>query len=182
VDRKEEILQVAAELVQSRGFTAFSYQDLADRLGIRKASIHHHYRTKEALGDALLETYCAGVKELTGAMGNHGKDALEGWLGMGRQMAEAGLICPMGSMSSQFGVLPDSMKDGLHRLHTDMLRWLTELLDNGRENGDFKFEGAAQEQAEFISATMQGAMQFARAEGLDSFDRIADRIRALLYL
>ena len=41
--RKDQILEVATELVQTRGYSAFSYQDLSDRLGITKASLHHHF-------------------------------------------------------------------------------------------------------------------------------------------
>ena len=55
-ERKTEILDVAEELLLSRGYCAFSYQDIADRLGIRKASLHHHFATKEDLGVALCET------------------------------------------------------------------------------------------------------------------------------
>ncbi len=35
----EEILDLAETLIQTRGYSAFSYQDIADSLGIRKASI-----------------------------------------------------------------------------------------------------------------------------------------------
>ena len=55
IDRKEQILDVATELLLSRSFTSFSYQDLSERLGISKASIHHHFATKEALGVAVAE-------------------------------------------------------------------------------------------------------------------------------
>ncbi len=57
VDRKEQILELAAELLQSRSFTSFSYQDLSERLGLSKASIHHHFSTKEELLLALAERY-----------------------------------------------------------------------------------------------------------------------------
>jgi len=35
----EKILDLAETLIQTRGCSAFSYQDIADALGIRKASI-----------------------------------------------------------------------------------------------------------------------------------------------
>jgi TetR/AcrR family transcriptional repressor of nem operon len=56
-DRKTEIIDTAANLVQSRSYSSFSYQDLSDALGIRKASIHHHFKTKEDLGIALAEHF-----------------------------------------------------------------------------------------------------------------------------
>ena len=60
--RKDQILEVATELVQTRGYNAFSYQDLSDRLGITKASIHHHFPSKEDLGIAVAEKYRAEVE------------------------------------------------------------------------------------------------------------------------
>jgi TetR/AcrR family transcriptional repressor of nem operon len=36
----EKILDLAERLIQPRGCSAFSYQDIADALKIRKASIH----------------------------------------------------------------------------------------------------------------------------------------------
>jgi len=56
-DRKKEILEVAAELLQTRSFSSFSYAGLSERLGISKASIHHHFATKQELTRALVERY-----------------------------------------------------------------------------------------------------------------------------
>ena len=55
VDRKQEILDVAAELLQTRSFSAFSYQDISDRIGVSKATLHHHFPSKDDLGVALVE-------------------------------------------------------------------------------------------------------------------------------
>ena len=54
-DTAEQILDTMQDLIQVRGFNAVSYQDIADRIGIRKASIHYHFPTKFALGAAVIE-------------------------------------------------------------------------------------------------------------------------------
>jgi TetR/AcrR family transcriptional repressor of nem operon len=56
-ERKKEILEVAAELLQTHSFGSFSYADLSERLAISKASIHHHFATKQELTRALVERY-----------------------------------------------------------------------------------------------------------------------------
>ena len=66
VDRKEEILEVATELLQTRSFSSFSYADLSARLGISKASIHHHFPTKEAMARALVERFRESYRRLLG--------------------------------------------------------------------------------------------------------------------
>src|SRR5215510_13109700 len=55
----EQILDLAETLIQTRGYSAFSYQDIALALGIRKASIHYHFPSKAALGVALVDRYVA---------------------------------------------------------------------------------------------------------------------------
>ena len=57
MDRKEQIIDTATELLQTRSFSSFSYQDLSERLGITKASIHHHFRSKKDLGKAVADRY-----------------------------------------------------------------------------------------------------------------------------
>ena len=51
------ILDIAERLVQSRGYNAFSYADVAHAVGIRKASLHYHFATKADLGQALVARY-----------------------------------------------------------------------------------------------------------------------------
>ena len=55
----EQILDLAETLIQTRGYSAFSYQDIADGLGIRKASIHYHFPSKTDLGIAVVDRYVA---------------------------------------------------------------------------------------------------------------------------
>lgn len=49
-----EIIEAAQELAQTRGYNGFSYQDIAERVGIRTASIHYHFPSKGDLGKAAL--------------------------------------------------------------------------------------------------------------------------------
>src|ERR1700759_5519216 len=53
----ERILDIAERLVQTRGFTNFSYADIAGELGITKASLHYHFPGKAELGQAVIARY-----------------------------------------------------------------------------------------------------------------------------
>ena len=52
---KEKILDAAQDLIQTRSFHGFSYQDMADRVGIRKPSLYHHFDSKDAIALAIEE-------------------------------------------------------------------------------------------------------------------------------
>src|SRR5262245_62705529 len=56
-DTKTAIMDAAQELIQRRGANAMSYQDISDAVGIRKASIHHHFPAKDDLIQAVTERY-----------------------------------------------------------------------------------------------------------------------------
>ena len=52
---KNQILDVAEDLIQKVGLNAMSYKHISEIIGIRKASIHHHFPKKEDLVDELLK-------------------------------------------------------------------------------------------------------------------------------
>lgn len=51
---RDEILDAAAELFVDRGYTATSTRRIAEAVGIRQASLYHHFATKEDILVALL--------------------------------------------------------------------------------------------------------------------------------
>ena len=51
---RSRILDVAEQLVQTRGFNGFSYADISAELGITKASLHYHFATKAEHGRTLV--------------------------------------------------------------------------------------------------------------------------------
>ncbi len=57
VSTRDALLKSAEIQLRTRGYAAFSYADLSEEIGIRKASIHHHFPTKENLGEELIKQY-----------------------------------------------------------------------------------------------------------------------------
>lgn len=55
VDPQEEILQAAAELFASEGYTATSTRAIAQAVGLRQASLFHYFPRKEAILAELLD-------------------------------------------------------------------------------------------------------------------------------
>jgi AcrR family transcriptional regulator len=53
---KERIKEVAIDLFYKKGYFATSLSDVAQTIGIRKASIYHHYPSKESLLLSILQT------------------------------------------------------------------------------------------------------------------------------
>ena len=52
---RQEILEASLELFSVQGFEATSISQIADAVGIRKASLYSHFESKQAILDALLK-------------------------------------------------------------------------------------------------------------------------------
>jgi AcrR family transcriptional regulator len=59
--RKEEILDVATHLFAEGGYDGTSMNDVAERVGMRKASLFYHFATKDALYEAVLDRLIASL-------------------------------------------------------------------------------------------------------------------------
>jgi DNA-binding transcriptional ArsR family regulator len=70
MDTRTRILQEAARLFTEKGYEATSVQDLAEALGLSKAALYHHFRSKEEI---LLEISLLALKGLVRA----GEEALK---------------------------------------------------------------------------------------------------------
>src|SRR5436190_22739324 len=55
--RRDELLGIAADLFAERGFKNTTVRDIADAAGILSGSLYHHFDSKEAMVDELLDTF-----------------------------------------------------------------------------------------------------------------------------
>lgn len=60
-DRKSEILEVTRRLINEKGLLNTSTNDIARTVGISRGTLYHHYESKEAILDALVEQISAEV-------------------------------------------------------------------------------------------------------------------------
>ena len=177
-------MEVATELVQTRGYSAFSYQDLSDRLGITKASIHHHFPSKGELGSAVAEKYNADVKAALARAKQKSDDPrvqLEGYVQfVGEIIRTHDRICAAGSVQSEINVVPEAMGQSMCSLVQYVIGWISEVIKNGRDLGVMDFPGTPDNQAAMIFSAAQGAMQFGRANGEKKAHQVMQQIKKVL--
>ena len=140
LDRKEQILDVAGELLQTRSFSAFSYQDISDRIGISKASIHHHFPSKDDLGGALAVRYRSSERHaLEEISRKHSRpwDQFEAYIARMSEIIKTGnKICPLGSLQAEHNVITKEMQEEINSLCGFIQSWLAEVLSKGRSKGE----------------------------------------------
>jgi TetR/AcrR family transcriptional repressor of nem operon len=183
-DTPQRVLDVAERLVQTRGFNGFSYADIADALGITKASLHYHFPTKAELGRRLIERYESRFLEALAAIDGSGGDAREKL----RRYAEiyvgvlrANRMCLCGMLASDYATLAKPVKDGVKHFFDSNEEWLVAVLEAGRKAGTLRFAGEPAVVAQALVGSLEGAMMLARSYGdVARFETVATRLIAEL--
>jgi TetR/AcrR family transcriptional repressor of nem operon len=166
-DTKQNILTLAQELIQVRGYNAFSYQDISDKLKIQKASIHHHFHSKEDLGAEVLEGARARFGDWAHSLAANmtPTQKLDLYLeSVGGWAKQKDRICLGGIFSAEWNTLPPKMKKKAEEFLAIRKEWLKQVLEAGRKSGEFKNNKTVEEQILLIESAAQGALQVARVQ------------------
>ncbi len=175
------ILDIAERLVQTRGFNAFSYADVAGELGITKPALHYHFAGKAELGQALLARYTTRFSDALEAIDAVGADAasrLDAYAGLYAQVLAQDRMCLCGMLAADYQTLPEPMRQAVIRFFDHNETWLASVIDEGRDEGTLLADGGSREVAQMIIDTLEGAMLVARTYG--DPERFASSARRLL--
>ncbi len=166
----DDILACARSLIVAGGYNGFSYADIADVVGIRKASIHHHFPSKVDLVRTLVERYRqeaeAGIAHLERQVADP-LERLRAYTGYWQAciMDASAPFCVCALLAGQLPVLPPEVAVEVQAHFRFLSAWLTRVLDDGAANGRIRLGGTARAEAEAFMATVHGAMLSARAYG-----------------
>ncbi len=178
----DRILDLAEQLAQTRGFNGFSYADISEALGITKASLHYHFRTKAELGRSLMERYRANFTaalEAIDATGVPAADKLEPYAKLYAQVLHGERMCLCGMLAAEYSTLAPPIQDEVRRFFDLNEAWLAGVLRAGREEGGLRFTGTPEEMARVLLGGLEGAMLVARSYGDPArFDEAARRLIA----
>lgn len=164
---KEALLDSAENAARRRGYDGFSYADLANDVGIRKASIHHHFPTKADLALALLERYRERFMGTLADLAHRharGADRLAAYLALYRQSLAGGeMVCLCVAFSAGRDSLSEPILAELNRFHDQSLTWLGTLFTVASGDGSVRAVVSPSAEAPSCLALVEGAQLLARA-------------------
>ncbi|XGI80081.1 TetR/AcrR family transcriptional regulator [Enterobacter hormaechei] len=177
--KAREIMANTRQLLTAGGYKSFSYADLAERVGIRKASIHHHFPGKEDLVKAVVQEYRAEALAGMAAMDRQIDDPLakvkgyaDFWSACIKDGTSPFCICVM--LAVELPTLPAEIAAEVTGHFSDLSDWLATLLRAGEARGIFLLNETAEAEARMLMAGIHGAMLAARAFNNPAvFDQIA---------
>jgi TetR/AcrR family transcriptional repressor of nem operon len=169
----EQILDIAEMLIQTRGYSAFSYQDISDVLGIRKASIHYHFPSKTDLGVAVIERYgnrfARALDEIAADPAASSVTMLDFYISPYFQNATTrDRVCLCGALAGEMMALPEEMRVAVDRIFVSHQVWLADILRRGVDRGEFTLTTTAEKAARLIFGALQGALLVKRTTADES--------------
>lgn len=164
---KTQALDLAKKYLQTLGFNGFSFQTIADSLGIKKASLHYYFSSKEEMGLALLDDYEEGHKSWAAKVSElSAKEKLAKMVkGFCSLSIKHDMICPVGAFTSDFNSISPKLKNRLKEFHFLIRDWLVETIEQGKKEGSIKKSTDAVIAADLFLSTLQGGVQVARVRG-----------------
>ncbi|PUB16434.1 TetR/AcrR family transcriptional regulator [Yoonia sediminilitoris] len=149
--RHDKILDVAERLIRARGYSGFSFRDIADEVGIKSASVHYHFPTKPDLAAAVAKRYRERCAQVLEAAEQQGTGRVNAWRALFHEaLKQDGLMCLCGILAVDGASLPAEVA----REARAFLQFGIASLDEARPGEGLR-----------ILSQLEGAMLIARSAG-----------------
>ncbi len=177
-DTRTKILDVADDLVQRVGLNAMSYKHISEAIGIRKASIHHHFPKKGDLIDGMLErcetSYSDRYRQIVNGCGQ-APEKLRKIAALFEEGLSNNKLCLVASINTDCNTLHESSSKLLQGTIENTLSIYSTVFEQGREEKSLTFTGTNAEAAFTFFSFLIGAQSLARSHGgVNSFHQATE--------
>lgn len=150
-DRAATIMDAAERRIRRSGYEGFSFREIAEEVGVKSASVHYHFPTKELLAAAVARRYADRFVAGLEASIRTGLGPVEACsLAFGRSFHDDGRVCLCAALGAFAEALSDDVAAEVRRFFNLTLDTLTT-------------HGVSRPQAIHALAALEGAMVMARA-------------------
>jgi len=168
--KAQEIIRRTNELLAAGGYNGFSYADIAERVQVRKASIHHHFPTKADLVKATVVLHRDATRRGLQSLDEHAPDPLERLIAYSRFWAECiqasnPPICICALLAAELPAVPVEVAEEVQGHFKDLHAWIAAAMEEGAAQGVMRLNDSPSAEASTFMASVHGAMLGARATG-----------------
>ena len=156
---RQQIIDLADQLIREKGYNAFSYKDISSVLNIKNAAVHYHFPSKAELGKAVIQqNWKDYTRELKKWDVLNPTQSLEAFIQVYEKLGSQGLVCFMGAMGAAYETLPEIMQSELTAASAEIRLWLRQVLRKGLETNEFHFTEKVEEKADFIISALLSSL------------------------
>ncbi|MBU0691709.1 TetR/AcrR family transcriptional regulator [bacterium] len=138
--KRQHILEIAASLFSKFGFAKTTLDDIADAVGMKKGSLYYYFNSKEAIFSAVIHEVATKVfsrmKEAA-ATAMTARDAILKSVESGLRTSKdtTNVIGVSVQVKMELMPLADRILKGFHE---DLIKYLSDIIDQGIRNGEFR--------------------------------------------
>ncbi|MGV8095546.1 MAG: TetR/AcrR family transcriptional regulator [Mangrovibacterium sp.] len=176
---REKILELGENLIRTKGYNAFSYQDISAELGIKNAAVHYYFPSKKNLGTSIVRTNIQRFEEMIENMHSRNFDEvqqLETFIKIYTKSHRERKLCIFGSLGPDFSTLDGSTQTEFTKMTEMVLKWLSDILAKGREKKIFAFKEEPQVKAFLILSSLVASLQLSRVTEKPDYKSISQAI------
>lgn len=174
---KNQIIDLAEQLIRSRGYNGFSYSDISKPLEIKNAAVHYHFPAKEDLGLAVIQKTMEEFEKMKSNISTAPNQAkLERFIKIYTDNQKANLVCFMGALGSTFDSLPTNMQKALNASSIEIRQWLNEVLDQGLRNKEFHFSESVAQKTDVIISSLLASLVLNKVTGDNVLNNVLNSI------
>ncbi|WP_232309953.1 TetR/AcrR family transcriptional regulator [Roseateles depolymerans] len=157
------------QLLVRGGYNSFSYANVAEQVNITKASIHHHFPSKEELVKTVVAHYrqdaAQALAGLTGQLNDPIAELrayVDYWASCIARGESEFCVCVM--LATEMPSIPSDVAQEVRAHFDSMTTWLADVIERGVARQQFQLDeaGNATRAAHTVLAAVHGAMLLAR--------------------
>jgi TetR/AcrR family transcriptional repressor of nem operon len=142
-DKRTRLIETAAKLVHEQGFNQTTLADIAVESGVPLGNVYYYFKTKEALGEALVDKLASAYEGLCARWESSAdpKERLEAFIQMTidnrESLARSG--CPIGTLCAELHKEGGPLAEHAATLFAELLKWIEaqfRFLGQGSESRD----------------------------------------------
>lgn len=156
---KDRAIKEGRALLQQHGYNGFSFQDIADHLGIKKPSLYDHFSSKEDLILAILKGYREAF--------DHWSLRLQKETPLERVRKVFGVfyaftsdhqkVCPILALTADTHIPSKEIRTAMQEFVDNWLEWLSKQIKEGQKDGSIRKDMDANAMATFIYSQGMGS-------------------------
>ncbi|WP_250502423.1 TetR/AcrR family transcriptional regulator [Caballeronia sp. AZ7_KS35] len=176
----EKILAAATKIAQAHGYGGLNVRNLATDVGIKAASLYHHFPSKADLAAAVARRYWEDAASTLNELSKETSDPVESLrkypdVTFRKSLENSNRMCLASFMNAEYDALPDIVKKEVQTFADVNIEWLRKALIAAKIVGAKE----AKRRASAIFAAVVGAQLVARGRSdLGMFDMLIDSYRA----
>ncbi len=160
---REQLLGHAQALIRQRGYNGFSYRDLADRVGVKTASIHYYFPCKDDLLIEAIDNYAAREANLMQGIDTTlpAKERLDRYAAL-FEGTPTDQVCLCGMLAADLASLSDRARKAVQAFFRTHETWLAKVVADGQRDGTLHWSGDPEVAGRYLFAAFQGALMGSR--------------------